>query len=497
MLPPRTPGIETAETTYRRPFSSYLDLLIRKMVYMRVIIPKNSLGHFCGVAGVFSREPTNIPEHLFYSLFSLQHRGQESAGIVYRKENGKLVAYKDLGMVYTVLARYLDKTKKSTIGIGHVRYSTHGGNRVENVQPILVSCNKGDIALGHNGNISNTRQLKDKLFTEGSIFQSTSDTELILHLISRSGKRDFSGALVETLNRLEGAFSMVMIRDDALLAMRDPLGFRPLYIGEKNGTYAVASESCALDILQIRNYRSVRPGEIITISGSGMSNEIFAERDNLHQCIFELIYFARPDSEVFGESVHNTRKKMGKALAQCETYEADVVVPVPDSGNIAALGYSEESGLPFEMGLQRNHYAGRSFILPTSAERELAVRMKLHPVRTAIEGKRVILVDDSIVRGTTSKILVRLLKEAGAREVHLRLSSPEIKWPCYFGIDTPTRNELISNHKSPSELSGHIGADSVTFLPIDRLASCVASPKDYCLACFSGRYPVEVPGEKA
>jgi amidophosphoribosyltransferase len=462
------------------------------MVYSSVTSFQDGLGHYCGITGIYSKDNMNIPEYLFYSLFALQHRGQESSGIVYRKEDENLVSYKGLGMVSAVLAKYLRKDRRSKVGIGHVRYSTHGGNRVENVQPILVSCNKGSIALGHNGNISNTRALKERLFTEGSIFQSTSDTELILHLISRSRKRDFSDALSETLLQLEGAYSMTMIHEDSLLAMRDPFGFRPLYIGTANGFTAVASETCALDILRIADYRCIEPGEIVRITDSGMESINLDLPRPKRQCVFELIYFARPDSQVFGESVHDTRKKMGRAMAAIDSVDADIVVPVPDSGNIAALGYAEESGIPFEMGLQRNHYAGRSFILPTTGERELAVRMKLHPVKTAIRGKKIILIDDSIVRGTTSRILVNLLKEAGAAEVHLRLSSPEIKWPCYFGIDTPTQGELISNRQSAEELSAYIGADTVAFLPIDRLATCVTKPDDYCYACFNGNYPVLV-----
>jgi amidophosphoribosyltransferase len=462
------------------------------MLYSGVTTEQERLGHYCGISGIYSKTAINIPEFLFYSLFSLQHRGQESAGIVYEKGDSTLVSYKDLGMVSSVLSRYLRKERTSKVGIGHVRYSTHGGNRIENVQPILVTCNKGDIALGHNGNISNTVELKEKLFTDGSIFQSTSDTELILHLISRSRKTDFNRALIETLHHLQGGYSMTMIHDSALLAMRDPFGFRPLYIGTKDEMTVTASETCALDILKIKDYRSLEPGELVYITDKGIHSEQFAPVQQRQQCIFELIYFARPDSSVFDESVHETRKKMGKALASIETVQGDIVVPVPDSGNIAALGYAEKSGIPFEMGLQRNHYAGRSFILPTTKQRELAVRMKLHPVKTAIKGKRVILIDDSIVRGTTSRILVGLLKEAGAKEIHLRLSSPEIKWPCYFGIDTPTKTELISNQKSPRELAEYIGADSVTFLPIPKLQTCVGKPEDYCFSCFNGNYPVPV-----
>lgn len=425
---------------------------------------------------------------LFFSLFSLQHRGQESAGIAYRKPE-KLVVYKDLGMVSSVLSRYLEKERRSSVGIGHVRYSTHGGSKLENVQPLLVSCNKGNIAVSHNGNLSNTTTLKNRLFAEGSIFQTSSDTELFLHLISRSRKLDFFDALTETLLQVKGAYSMTMIHDEELLAIRDPYGFRPLYMGQKDGSTYFASETCALDMLKIDDYYPVSPGEIVVCSKDGIYREQFTKPDRKAHCIFELIYFARPDSFVFGESVHVTRKLMGKKLAEAEDCEGDIVVPIPDSGTIAALGYAEHSGLPYEMGLTRNHYAGRSFILPTTSQRELIVRMKLHPVRSAIKNKRVILLDDSLVRGTTSKILVTLLKEAGAKEVHLRLSSPEITCPCFYGIDIPTREELISNQKSPEEIASFIGADSVHFLPLEKLQNCVREPQNYCYACFSGEYP--------
>lgn len=452
-----------------------------------------SLGHHCGVAGIYSRSPTNIPEKLFFPLFSLQHRGQESAGIAYRKQD-RTVVYKDLGMVSSVLSRYLEDERRSTTGIGHVRYSTHGGNKVENVQPLHVVCNKGEIALAHNGNISNTQALKTMLFDEGSIFQTTSDTEMLLHLISRSRAACFYDALVETLQLVEGAFSMVLLHDDSLVAVRDSYGFRPLYIGWKDDMTVVASETCALDILKVREYRSVEPGEIVVVGPEGERSDFLPRQPHRRQCVFELIYFARPDSHVFDISVHEARKRMGAALAHADGAPVgDIVIPVPDSGTSAALGYAEESRLPFDFGLTRNHYAGRSFIMPTTSERELAVRMKLHPVREVIEGKRIVLVDDSLVRGTTARILVRLIKEAGAAEVHLRLSSPEIRWPCFFGIDIPTRSELISNHLTPEEIARSIDADSVRFLSLDLLRRAVDPPDDFCYACFSGRYPMEVP----
>ncbi len=465
-----------------------LDLILRQVIYTHVILSNDAITHSCGVAGIFSPNPAAIPEMLFYALFAQQHRGQESAGIAYRKD-GKTVAYKDLGMVSSVLNKYLNKPRESNAGIGHVRYSTYGASNLENVQPIVAVCNKGEIALAHNGNISNTAELKERLFADGSIFQSTSDTELMLHLISRSRQRDFYDSLTETLQQLQGAYSLSMLHNDSLLAVRDPLGFRPLYRGEKNGTTVFASETCGLDILNIKNYRPVEPGEMVVCQKEGTYTKRFAHSDKKHHCIFELIYFARPDSMVFEESVHQTRERMGAAIAEEDTSAGDIVVPIPDSGNIAALGYAKRSGLPFEMALTRNHYAGRSFILPTTAQRELAVRMKLHPVKSAINGRRVIVIDDSLVRGTTSSILVKMLREAGAKEIHLRLSSPELKYPCYYGIDIPTREELISNHKSPEEIARLIGADSVRFLTMEQLATCVSHPEDYCYACFNGNYP--------
>ena len=456
-----------------------------------MLSPSDSLRHHCGVVGIFNANQDTIPEKLFYGLFSLQHRGQESAGISYRK-NGNLVVYKDLGSVGAVLSRYLQEPRHSSVGIGHVRYSTRGGNKLENAQPVMATCNKGQLAISHNGNISNAVSLDKHLVEEGSIFQSTSDTELMLHLIARSRCPTFREALIETLEKLAGAFSLVIIHNNTLIAVRDRHGFRPLYIGEAAGTTVVASETCAMDMLQIENRREVQPGEMIFVDENGTRPEFFADPVERKACVFELIYFARPDSEVFGHSVHLMRKKMGSALADTNQCEADLVIPVPDSGNSAALGFAERSGLPFDLGLTRNHYAGRSFILPTTSARELAVRMKLHPVKTAIEGRRVILVDDSLVRGTTAHNLVKLVREAGAKEVHMRLSAPELKWPCYYGIDIPTRKELISNRMSPEEIAGHIGADSVAFLPLDVLNRCVGEADGFCTACFSGDYPVPV-----
>lgn len=483
-------------------------------------VERGKLKHHCGIAAIYSKKSSNIPEKLFYALYSLQHRGQESAGIAYRR-HGRITSYKDLGMVYNVLSHYLKEEHPSHLGIGHVRYSTHGANKIENAQPIVVSCNKGNIALAHNGNLSNSAELQERLFAEGSIFQTTTDTELILHLLAKSREKDFDAALLEVLTQVEGAYSLVMIHDDTLIAVRDPRGFRPLVMGRKNMSgedeiTLFASETCALDMFKPDEVREVEPGEIVTVGKSGITSLQFgspqfsihttssfgnrvSNNENANsamktkmkrsQCIFELIYFARPDSTIFGYTVHSIRKKMGACLFERDERPGDTVISVPDSGNSAAQGYANASGIPYEQGLTRNHYTGRSFIQPTKSMREFGVRMKLHPVRDAIEGKRLTVVDDSLVRGTTSKTLVKLLKDAGAREVHMRLSSPEIKYPCFFGIDIPTKEELISNRLTPEGIAREIGADSVMFLSIEDLKSCVSNPEDFCYACFDGNYP--------
>ena len=451
--------------------------------------------HSCGIAGIYSETLINIPEKLFYILFSLQHRGQEGAGISYVK-NGNIKTYKDLGMVPTVLSRYLQMDRSSNVGIGHVRYSTKGVNKLENVQPIHAVSNKGDIAIAHNGTISNSDDIRKLVFDKGAIIQSSSDTEIILHLLAMSEEKKFKKAFFDTLNMLEGAYSLLMIKDDSLIAVRDPHGFRPLYVGKKDDLIVFASETCALDILRIFDTREVEPGEVITVNKNGMKSEFFAKSKSRSHCIFELIYFARPDSSIFGKSVHIMRKKMGAALAEEETVEGDIVMPVPDSGNSAAMGYAEKSGLPLEYGLSRNHYAGRSFIMPTKEQRELMVRMKLNPVKDIVKGKKIILVDDSLVRGTTSRLIVKLLREAEVKEIHLRLSSPEIKHPCYFGIDIPTKEELISNRMTPEAIAQHIGADSVRFLSIEKLKEVVENTEDFCFACFSGSYPLEIKENK-
>ncbi|HET6452147.1 MAG TPA: amidophosphoribosyltransferase [Spirochaetia bacterium] len=451
------------------------------------------LKHHCGLVGISSDADLNIPELLFYGLFSLQHRGQESAGLAYHRQ-GRIRSYRSVGMVATALSRYLTGEHPSRVGIGHVRYSTQGTNKLENAQPLVVSCSKGEVALAHNGNISNSLALERRLVEEGSIFQSTSDTELLLHLIARSRRPTFREALIECLGMIEGAWCFLLLHEDTMYAVRDPYGFRPLVMGTRDGQVLIASETCALDMYEARDVREIEPGEMVTVKGTHVTSERLPLPAPAHRahCIFELIYFARPDSTVYGHSVHMARKRMGEMLARADTVKADIVIAVPDSGNSAALGYSAASGVPLEQGLTRNHYMGRTFIQPTAAMRESGVRMKLHPIREAIAGKRVVVVDDSLVRGTTSRQIVRLLREGGAAEVHLRLSSPPLRHPCFYGIDIPTREELISNHLDPDGIAREIEADSVRFLGLEDLRECVTGPDHYCHACFSGRYPVAV-----
>lgn len=446
----------------------------------------DKLKDHCGVTAVYLKQKGDVPKSLFFSLFALQHRGQESAGITFI-ESGNMTSYKGKGLVDSVLSPYVNKFFDSSVGIGHVRYSTSGDGGLHNVQPLQINCNKGNIALAHNGNITNADFLRNELRKEGAIFQSNSDTEVILHLISHSKKQDFYSAFLESLSKLEGAFTLVVLHEDVIYALCDPYGFRPLYIGENSDKILIASETSSMSILKVDDYSAVKPGEVVKIDGSIVVREKYIENHPVRQCIFELIYFAKPSSEVFNYPVTSTRKKMGRLLAKEDSDDlGDIVIPVPDSGINAALGYAEEKGLPFDFGFSRSHYAGRSFITPENEDRELAVRMKLLPVKNIIENKRVVLVDDSIVRGNTINILVKILKECGAKEIHIRLSAPEIKWPCYFGIDTPNKEGLVSNSFLPKDLAKKVGADSIKFISIESLRECVSNPSDFCYHCFTG-----------
>jgi len=445
----------------------------------------------CGLFGVYGH-----PEaaHLTYlGLYALQHRGQESAGIV-ASDGQRLHLEKGMGLVNDI---FVDGKLEGLVGdraMGHVRYSTAGDTVAANAQPILIECHRGPIALGHNGNLVNAALLRHELEAAGSIFQSTSDTEVILHLYARSHRERLEDAIAASLSKVMGAFSLLFLTQEALVAARDPWGFRPLVIGRLEGATIICSETCALDLIDAEYVRDVEPGELVVVDRDGLRSFHPFPPEPARQCVFEHVYFARPDSQVFGRNVLASRLLLGRQLAREAPAAADIVVPVPDSGMGAALGYSEESGLPFQWGLIRNHYVGRTFIEPKQSIRSFGVKIKLNPVRSILEGKRVVLIDDSIVRGTTSRKIVGMVREAGAREVHMRISSPPTIGPCYYGIDTPTRGELIAATHSVEEIRKSIGADSLAYLSHEGLLAAVGDPagQRHCTACFSGRYPVAV-----
>ena len=445
----------------------------------------------CGLFGIFGH-----PEaaHLAYmGLYALQHRGQESAGIA--ASDGKTIRLeKGMGLVNDVFTEQRLDSLPGDRAIGHVRYSTSGDTVASNAQPYLIECHRGPIAIGHNGNLVNATILRHELEAAGSIFQSTSDTEVILHLYARSHRERLEDAIAASLYKVMGAFSLVFLTPDAMVAARDPWGFRPLVVGRLNGATVVASETCALDLIDAEYVRDVEPGEVLVADADGVrSFKPFPPEPSAH-CVFEHVYFARPDSLVFGRTVLDSRLRLGRQLAIEAPADADVVCPIPDSGMGAALGFARESGLPFEWGLIRNHYVGRTFIQPRQGQRTAGVKIKLNPVRQVIEGRRVVLIDDSIVRGTTSRKIVHMMREAGAREVHLRISSPPTTGPCYYGIDTPLKSELIASSHSVEEIRRFIEADSLAYLSHEGLLKAVGEDAErrHCTACFSGRYPVAV-----
>jgi amidophosphoribosyltransferase len=449
----------------------------------------------CGVFGVFGHpEAANLT---YLGLYALQHRGQESAGIV-SSAGGDLHMHRAMGEVEEIFQPRVLAKLPGESAIGHTRYSTAGDKALLNAQPILVDCSKGKIAVAHNGNLTNAGEWRRKLEHRGSIFQANSDTEVIVHLIARSLARNFSAALGDALNQLEGAYSLLVLTPDELYAVRDPRGFRPLVLGkiaskENGDAWLVASETCAFDLLNAQYVREVEPGEMLRISRSGMESIRFSPPKPHQFCIFEHVYFSRPDSIVFGRSVNESREMLGRLLAREHPVEADMVVPVPDSGVPAAIGFSLESKIPFRMGLIRNHYIGRTFIEPSQAIRNFGVKLKLNPVRELIAGKRVVLVDDSIVRGTTSRKLVRMVREAGAKEVHVRISCPPTISPCYYGVDTPTREELIASANTPEEICKYLGADSLGYLSLPGLRRAVNDTQgNFCTSCYTGVYPTDL-----
>jgi amidophosphoribosyltransferase len=379
------------------------------------------------------------------------------------------------------------------VAIGHTRYSTAGDKSLMNAQPVVIDCNKGKLAVAHNGNLTNAMELRRKLEHRGSIFQTTSDTEVIVHLIARSGARNLSGAIADALNQVEGAYSLVILTRDEIYAIRDPRGFRPLNLGRLDASWIVGSETCAFDLIDAEYVREVEPGEMVRVSRSGIESIHFAPEKPHQYCIFEHVYFSRPDSIIFGRPVNESRERLGRLLAREHPVDADIVTPVPDSGVPAAVGYAAESGIPFRMGLIRNHYIGRTFIEPEQAIRDFGVKLKLNPVRRMLEGQRVILVDDSIVRGTTSRKIVRLVREAGATEVHVRISCPPTISPCYYGVDTPRREELIAAQKPIEEIRQFLGADSLGYLSLDALRSALEdTERKFCTSCYTGSYPTEL-----
>jgi amidophosphoribosyltransferase len=453
----------------------------------------------CGVFGAFGHpEASNLA---YLGLYALQHRGQESAGIA-SSDGGELHIHRAMGEVEEIFQPSVLAELPGSLAIGHTRYSTAGDKALLNAQPIMIDCNKGKVALGHNGNLTNAAEWRRRLEHKGSIFQSNSDTEVIVHLIARSQARNLSGALGDALNQVEGAYSLVMLTPDELYAVRDPRGFRPLVLGKMpapaghgfNGeVWMVASETCAFDLLNAQYVREIEPGEMVRISRSGIESIRFAPEKPVQQCIFEHVYFSRPDSIIFGRSVNESREMLGRLLAKEHPVDADIVVPVPDSGVPAAVGYALESKIPFRMGLIRNHYIGRTFIEPSQAIRNFGVKLKLNPVRGLMEGKRIILVDDSIVRGTTSRKIVRMVREAGAKEVHVRISCPPTISPCYYGVDTPTREELIASSNTPEEICKFLGADSLGYVSMKSLREAVADTKGtFCTSCYTGVYPTDL-----
>jgi len=444
----------------------------------------------CGVFGIFGH--AEAAKLAYLGLYALQHRGQESAGIV-SSDGVNLHTHRAMGEVEEIFKPDVIAKLPGNSAIGHTRYSTAGDTSLNNCQPILIDCNKGKLALGHNGNLTNAGDWRRKLEHRGSIFQTTSDTEVIVHLIARSSARNLSGAIGDALNQVEGAYSLLLLTLDELYAIRDPRGFRPLNIGRLGSVWMVASETCAFDLLGAEYVREVEPGEMVRISRSGIESIHFAPEKPHQYCIFEHVYFARPDSRVFSRSVNHSRETLGRLLATEHPADADIVVPVPDSGVPAAIGFSLGSGIPFRMGLIRNHYIGRTFIEPSQAIRDFGVKLKLNPVRELLAGRRIVLVDDSIVRGTTSRKIVRMVREAGAREVHVRISCPPTVSPCYYGVDTPTREELIASSHSPEEICKFIGADSLGYLSLAGLKQALGDTEGkFCTSCYTGNYPTEL-----
>jgi amidophosphoribosyltransferase len=446
--------------------------------------------NMCGVFGTYNhKESAKI---VYSGLYALQHRGQESCGII-STDGKKFYTHLGMGLVSEVFSEDVLDKLAGTTAIGHTRYSTYGETTIKNAQPIMVKTVLGEITLAHNGNLINAKELRDELEQQGSIFQTTSDSEIVLHLIAKSGKLGLKYALINALQKVKGAYSLIMMTKNELFGIRDPYGIRPLWLAKLGDSYLFASETCAFDLLGAKYIRELKPGEIVQINSKGVSSSYIDWNQNKKaQCIFEHIYFSRPDSKVFGQTVYDVRREFGRVLAKECPADVDFVIGVPDSAAVAAIGFAEQIKKPYEIGLIRSHYVGRTFIQPKQSIRDFNVRLKYNPVTSVLKDKKIVVVDDSIVRGTTSKKLIKMLRKAGVKEIHLRISSPPITYPCYYGIDTPTREELIAANNSVGQIKEYLGVDSLCYLSIEGMLKATGlPPEDYCVACFSGDYPIK------
>jgi len=443
----------------------------------------------CGLLGIYGCE--DAVERVYYGLYSLQHRGEESAGIA-STDGTDIICHKGMGLVDDAIKPSQLKSLKNPIAIGHVRYSTFGTSNIGNAQPMLVNYYKGKVVVAHNGQLTNAKKLRDEFEANGSIFHTTSDTEVIVHLMAKPSDAN-DNSLTRVLNQLEGAFSLLILTPEEMVAVRDPYGFRPLAIGKLDGGFVIASETCAMDQVGAEYVRDVEPGEAVFISKNGMRSEYYNKQKKHAFCVFELVYFSRPDSKIYGESVHLFRKRSGAKLVEEAPVDADVVVSVPEGGNSAAIGYSHASLIPFDRGFIRNHYVGRTFILPGKDQRHKFVELKLNALKETVDGKRVIVVDDSIVRGTTSKSRFGLLRKAGAKEIHVRISCPPHRYPCYYGIDFQQKGELIAAYNSLEEIRRYLNVESLSYLSVEGMMSCTTQPRqNFCNACFTCNYPTPV-----
>ncbi len=449
----------------------------------------------CGIFGVFNhREASNLT---YLGLHALQHRGQESAGIA-STDGTAMYSRREMGLVSDIFDEQVLRDVKGHGAIGHVRYSTAGSSDIKNAQPFVVGYSKGPLAIAHNGNLTNAKIIREELENYGSIFQSTIDTEVIAHLIALSHENATLDRLISALRRIQGSYSLLLLTDKEMLAVRDPHGFRPLVMGKLKDSYVFSSETCAFDLIEAEYVREVEPGEVIHVTGDGISSYVPLKKAEQHRCIFEYVYFARPDSEVFGRTVYGVRKAFGRELARESRVDADVVIPIPDSGISAAIGYSQESGVPFEMGLIRNHYVGRTFIEPKESIRHFGVKLKLNADHETVKGKRVVVVDDSIVRATTGRKIITMLRQQGAKEIHFRVTSPPTKFPCFYGIDTKSRAELIAASHDLKEINSYMTSDTLEYLSIEGMKRAIGNGSEdfrysFCDACFSGHYPLRFP----